>query len=357
MERTTFFVAFCVALIPAITLANQKKIVLKVNLADGQVGDFLGEESVFDMDADGYAKQNFRGLIQQTDQPELFQKQRFSRDHDFMIRAPVPDGVYSVTLLMAETYEPACQPGSRVFDISLGTPHSGMTTSLPDFDLFANAGCQTAFGKRFDNIISKDGIVIRLGHKKQHPVLAGFIVEGFPVSKGDGKEYEAIGQVTEEKPSGLLSSSLALGSGGEDVGGSSSASRKETMGSSAGTEDLDGGANAAFGVSPGAGRGMGTGNGMGTGVGLGQGTGMGATQGMGAGSGFGTGHLGDPSSAFGGGQSMDQVAPKRRRLLANGRRRTRRSRRGRASRSGHGSGMPRGASFDSTYSDEEFHRY
>jgi hypothetical protein len=194
----TLFVAavgFAVALsLVCNVAAATQKIVLKVNLGGGPVGDFLGESDVFDMEADDYPKQVSRAEIKQTDQMELFQHQRFSRSQDMMIRVPVPDGVYSVTLLMAELYQPACMPGARVFDISLGTPVSGLTKVVPAFDLYANAGCQSAYGKRFDNVVSKDGIVIRLGHKRQHPTLAGFIVEGYPVPKGDGSEYKPIAQ-------------------------------------------------------------------------------------------------------------------------------------------------------------------
>lgn len=178
--------------------AQTKKILLKVSLGDGPSGDFLGESDVYDMESEGYTKQTSKNPIQGTTQPELFQKQRFSRGQDLMLRVPVPDGVYSLTLLMAEVYEPACAPGARVFDIALGTPHSGVSTVAKDFDLFGNAGCATAYGKRFDGVVSKDGIVIRLGHKKQHPTLAGYIVEGHPVPKGDGSEYKAIEQAPEE---------------------------------------------------------------------------------------------------------------------------------------------------------------
>lgn len=201
--------------------AGRNKIVLKVNLGDGPLADFLGESDVYDMENEGYPKQSSNIVVQGTTQPQLFQKQRFSRGEDLMLRAPVPDGIYSVTLLMAELYEPACRPGVRVFDIALGTPHSGLTTVAPDFDLFSEAGCGTAYGKRFENVVSKDGIVIRLGQKKQHPTVAGYMVEGYPVPKDDGSEYKAIAQMApEELEGGIGSAGNGLASSeGNGIGG------------------------------------------------------------------------------------------------------------------------------------------
>jgi hypothetical protein len=169
-------------------------ISLKVNLAGGPVADFLGESQVLDLSDDDYSMQTSSVGIQNTDQPDVFRTQRFARKQDLALRLPVPDGVYTVTLLFAETYPAACRPGGRVFDISIGNPVSGLTKVVESFDVFANAGCQSAYGKRLENIASKDGILIHLGHKVQHPSIAGFMVEGTPVSKPDGSEYNAIGQ-------------------------------------------------------------------------------------------------------------------------------------------------------------------
>lgn len=182
---TLFLAAF-----PLLTLASAQKISLKVNLGGGPVGDFLGEEQVIDMT--GFSKNVAHEPIQNTDQPEVFQAQRFARSSDMTFRIPVPDGIYSVTLLFAETFRPACVPGARVFDISLGTPVSGVTKIIDKFDVFGTAGCAAAHGKRFDGVPSKEGIVVHLSQVAQHPSLAGFVVEGFPQPKGNGQEYKAI---------------------------------------------------------------------------------------------------------------------------------------------------------------------
>lgn len=176
-----------------VTYAN--KIVLKINFGGAAVGDFMGENEVFDLDADEYKKQVVPHAIQQTAQAELFQTQRFARSKDLTVRIPVPDGIYSVTLLMAETYQPACKPGGRVFDISFGTPASGLQLAAPSFDLFANAGCLTAYGKKFDDLPAKEGLIVSLSGIKQHPAIAGIIVEGHPMPKGDGSEYKAIARM------------------------------------------------------------------------------------------------------------------------------------------------------------------
>lgn len=175
---------------------ENKKVLLKVNLGGGPVGDFLGEDQV--LDVEDFAKNVARIDIHNTDQPQIFQSQRFARSQDMTFRIPVPDGIYSVTLLFAETYEPACVHGGRVFDIALGTPVSGVTKIIDSFDVFQSAGCFSAHGKRFDKVPSKNGIVVHLAHKQQHPSLCGFIVDGFPIPKGDGSEFKAIAR---ESPS------------------------------------------------------------------------------------------------------------------------------------------------------------
>lgn len=169
-----------------------RKIVLKVNLGGGQVGDFLGEDQVLDMT--GFSKNVIKGKIENTDHSEVFQSIRFSRGKDFTLRIPVPTGFYSLTLLFAETFRPACVPGARVFDIALGTPISGVSKIVDAFDVFQSANCMSAHGKRFDKVPSKDGIIVHLSRKAQNPSLCGFIVEGYPLQVGDGSEFKAIGR-------------------------------------------------------------------------------------------------------------------------------------------------------------------
>jgi Malectin domain len=157
-----------------------RKIVLKVNIGGGPVGDFLGEDQVYDLSGE-FVKQASHLPIRNTEHSHLFQTQRFARTGDFVLFIPVPDGIYTVTLIMAETYQPACRPDARKFDISLGTPVAGLTKLVDSFDLFVNAGCNTAYSKVFENIPSREGMIVHLGRRVQHPCLAGLIVEGIPV--------------------------------------------------------------------------------------------------------------------------------------------------------------------------------
>lgn len=208
-----FFLPLFLFLCPALSQAPNK-ISLKVNFGGGPVADFLGEDQALDMSA--FSKNVARHPIQNTDQPEVFQSQRFSRGADMTFRIPVPDGIYSVTLLFAETFQPACVPGARVFDISIGTPVSGLTKVVDAFDVFQSAGCTAAHGKRFDNVSSKEGIVVHLTHRKQHPSIAGFIVEGYPQIRGDGQEYKAIARAPADP---VLSGLMGDGQGPAADGG------------------------------------------------------------------------------------------------------------------------------------------
>lgn len=159
-------------------MSGKERILLKVNVGGESVGGFLREKAVFDLSE--YPRHQTKHAIKNTNTPEIFQTQRFARGDDMILRLPVPDGVYSVSLLFAETFKEACKEGKRVFDISFGTPHSGLQTVLEKFDVFENAGCKTAAVQQFDNLPSKEGIIVRLSHRIQHPSLAAFIVEGFP---------------------------------------------------------------------------------------------------------------------------------------------------------------------------------
>ncbi|KAI0559891.1 Malectin [Gracilaria domingensis] len=171
------------------------------------------------MDMEDFAKNVVRSPIANTDQQEVFQSQRFSRGDDFTMRIPVPDGIYSVTLLFAETYQQACVPGGRVFDISLGTPVSGVTKVVDNFDVFQAAGCSSAFGQKFDRVPAKEGIVVHLTQKAQHPTLCGFIVEGFPVPKPDGSEYKAIARAPAGAQGGDVAAEGMSGEASQNVMG------------------------------------------------------------------------------------------------------------------------------------------
>lgn len=257
---------------------DNKKILLKVNLGGGPVSDFLGEDQVLDMS--DFSKNVAKVKIQNTDQPEIFQTTRFARANDMTFRIPVPTGIYSLTLLFAEGFRPACAPGGRVFDIHIGTPVSGVTKIVDGFDLFQNAGCHSAHGKRFNQVPSKDGIVVHLVRRTQHPALAGFIVEGFPMPVGDGSEFKAVGRTSG-------------GTGASAISTEPAPAGQSSMHDSSGTPDSPGmpGSPGVGGLGVGGHPGMGGPPPMGGSMGMPGSYGMGGVPGM-----SGTGEDSDSSS-------------------------------------------------------------
>lgn len=191
----------------ALTQAS-RKILFKVNLNGPPHGDFLAEEQTIAMDFPG---NSCKRKISNTAASEIFQTNRFSRRH-FTLRIPVPDGIYSLTLLFAETYEKACVPGGRVFDIALGTPVGGVVNVVEGFDIFQQAGCFSALEKKFEGVPSKGGVVVHLIRRNQNPMLSGFVIEGFPVPRGDGSEFKAL----DYKPPDVV---MAPGAGGPAMAG------------------------------------------------------------------------------------------------------------------------------------------
>lgn len=202
---------------PVAADAAQMKTFFKVNLGGDASGDFLAETSVIDME-DFSRMRTTTATIEKTDNPDVFRTQRFGRAENVMFRIPVPDGVYSVTLLFAETWDGACHVGARVFDVLLGTPRTGLKLAVQNFDIFREAGGFTAFGKRFDAVPSADGILVVLQPVVQNPQIAGFIVEGFPVPRVDGQAPEPVGMVVDAAPA---FQSLGVVGGGDAAGGGS----------------------------------------------------------------------------------------------------------------------------------------
>lgn len=95
-----------------------KYIDWKINLGGDAVGAFMGESEVLTF-GDETAKMRFHGKIKGTSSDkDVFKTQRFAREKDLTINVPVPDGVYSVTLMFAETWNGAFGRGKRIFDVS-----------------------------------------------------------------------------------------------------------------------------------------------------------------------------------------------------------------------------------------------
>lgn len=88
--------------------------------------------------------------IQNTNDPALYNKYRFTRDVPFGYAIPLPNGNYVVTLKFCET-KPENKVGTRVANYAL----QGKTV-LENFDIFATAGAYTPVEKSF-NVTVTDG--------------------------------------------------------------------------------------------------------------------------------------------------------------------------------------------------------
>lgn len=92
---------------------------MKINLGGDAVDGFEAENAYLNI-GNEVPKMNFRGVIRgEGDDLSVFRTQRFARKEDLVLKIPVPDGMYSVTLMFAETWEGAFQKGARVFDVRI----------------------------------------------------------------------------------------------------------------------------------------------------------------------------------------------------------------------------------------------
>jgi Malectin domain len=179
MELTVkSWIYFLIAFILFFDCSTAKLFSMKVNLGGPREGDFLAEEEVVQLDPD-CPKMRFHGELQgRGEDLEVFKTQRFARGQDLVLRFPVPDGIYSVTLLFAETWSGAFQRGARLFDVYVGSSPNGIVKVISFLDMFAAAGGATPIRRMFKNIVSKDGITVALRPVKQNPQIAGVIIEG-----------------------------------------------------------------------------------------------------------------------------------------------------------------------------------
>jgi hypothetical protein len=142
------------------------------------VGDFVAEEEAVQLDPD-IPKMRYHGELQGTGEDlEVFRTQRFTRGRDLVLNFPVPDGIYTVTLLFAETWNGAFQRGVRTFDVYLGSNPNGVVKVIPSLDMFAVAGGASPIRRPFTGIVAKGGIKVALRPVKQNPQIAGVIIEG-----------------------------------------------------------------------------------------------------------------------------------------------------------------------------------
>jgi hypothetical protein len=151
---------------------------LKVNLGGDRVADFVPETEVLDL-GEGLPKMRYHGDIAgQGDDLEVFKTQRFSRNEDLVLHFPVPDGLYTVTLLFAETWSGAFQPGVRMFDVYLGSIPNGINKVISGLDMFSAVGGAKPIRHKIPGVASQGGVTVALRPIRQNPQIAGIIFEG-----------------------------------------------------------------------------------------------------------------------------------------------------------------------------------
>lgn len=119
MSAVQFFQLGIAIILVCVSLAFAKDVELKINLGGEAVDGFTSEEEIVQTpESDNYARMRYHGTLKNgRDFPNVFKTQRFSRYEDLVLKIPVEDGVYKVSLLFAETWEGAFSAGKRVFDV------------------------------------------------------------------------------------------------------------------------------------------------------------------------------------------------------------------------------------------------
>lgn len=163
---------------------NAKYVDLKINLGGEAIDGFSAEEEILNLDnSETLSKMRYHGDIKRGNpHPNVFKTQRFSRYEDLVLNIPVQDGVYSVSLLFAETWDGAFGPNKRVFDVYIGSQPTGVVKVLSQFDPFREGGAAGGIVKKFTNIATQNGLTIALRPIIQNPQIAGIVIQGYSYS-------------------------------------------------------------------------------------------------------------------------------------------------------------------------------
>lgn len=182
-------VALCLAAAVSLTAllvapAVGRRVDLKVNMGGNAVsGGFVSEIEAIDLTDSSFSKMRDHSGKLTGPYAEVLKTQRFSRDEDLFLHFPIDDGLYTVTLLFAETWDGACESGKRIFDVYLGSKTFGVQKVLGNFDIFRHAkGCHVALQRKFPHIITKDGLTLVLRPIRQNPQIGGIIISGHSYS-------------------------------------------------------------------------------------------------------------------------------------------------------------------------------
>jgi hypothetical protein len=169
------------AIVP--TKATPLTLPLYINLGGGSSGSFLPDQAwgptVEYGYAEGYAGSFPGASINGTTYQEVYQSE-LAGFTEYAIR--VPNGIYTVTLMMAENYFSAAN--KRVMTLTVEG-----NAVLTNFDLYANAGWRTAYQRTVLANVSDGMINIHARATVDRPLLNGIMVGyiGTGVKEGTGQ--------------------------------------------------------------------------------------------------------------------------------------------------------------------------
>ncbi|KAI0567575.1 Malectin [Gracilaria domingensis] len=177
--NSVYLVCFLVLASCSFRLSASAKVEWKINLGGEPTNGFQAEEAILNVD-ENLAKMRYHGQIKGAGTDlNVFKTQRFSRAEDLVINFPVPDGVYTVTLMFAETWKGAYGSGNRVFDVYLGSKPGGVIKVIDQMDPFRSGGPAGPVRRKFSGIATQGGLTLALRPIKQNPQIAGIVINGY----------------------------------------------------------------------------------------------------------------------------------------------------------------------------------
>jgi hypothetical protein len=142
--------------------------VYRINAGGTTFTDSLGQVWSADQSFNTGAAVSFTAAINGTVDDQLYQTERYDPPAapELQYSLPVANGAYTVKLHFAETYNLTQAVGARVFDVLL----EGVV-ALNDFDIFAQAGANTALVKSFEVSVNDGTLNIQFVHGVENPKI------------------------------------------------------------------------------------------------------------------------------------------------------------------------------------------
>ncbi|RYD63501.1 MAG: hypothetical protein EOP83_12015, partial [Verrucomicrobiaceae bacterium] len=143
-----------------------------------------------------------------TTNPEIYKTNRYKNRNSgvgvpLKYQIPVSNGIYEVRLHFAEVWTGATAAGVRVFDVS-----AEGSVVLNDFDIFAEAGLNTALVKTFPVVVSDASLTLDFAVVVQNPQVCG--IEVYPVLSSGAGDTIAPSTPTNLAEANLTQSSVDL---------------------------------------------------------------------------------------------------------------------------------------------------